>query len=210
MLTPWEKSYDQPRQHILGQEDLLEKGQATHFSILGLPKNTQLVKDPPAMQETWVRSLGWEEGKGYPLQYSGLENSMDYTVHGLTKSWTGLSDFHFHFQQRITCLSPWSLSVITLFIHLSVPKSVILLWGKFAPGDTWRWWEIFRIWISFAKSQKYLLEQSDLPTIGLPLWLSWWRIHLQCGILSVGWEDPLEKGKATHSNILAWRIPWTG
>ena len=24
-----------------------------------------------------------------------------------------------------------------------------------------------------------------------------------------GWEDPLEKGMATHSNILAWRIPWT-
>ena len=24
-----------------------------------------------------------------------------------------------------------------------------------------------------------------------------------------GWEDPLEKGKATHSSILAWRIPWT-
>ena len=27
------------------------------------------------------------EGKGYPLQYSGLENSMDYTVYGVTKSW---------------------------------------------------------------------------------------------------------------------------
>ena len=24
----------------------------------------------------------------------------------------------------------------------------------------------------------------------------------------LGWEDPLEKGKATHSSILAWRIPW--
>ena len=34
------------------------------------------------------------EGKGYPLQYSGLENSMDCTVHGITKIWTGLSDFH--------------------------------------------------------------------------------------------------------------------
>ena len=29
-----------------------------------------------------------EEGKGYPLQYSGLENSMDCIVHGITKSWT--------------------------------------------------------------------------------------------------------------------------
>ena len=29
-------------------------------------------------------------------------------------------------------------------------------------------------------------------------------------VLSLGWEDPLEKGKATHSSILAWRVPWTG
>ena len=36
------------------------------------------------------------EGEGYPLQYSGLENFVDYTVYGVTKSWTQLSDFHFH------------------------------------------------------------------------------------------------------------------
>ena len=41
------------------------------------------------------------EWKGYPLQYSGLENSMDCVVHGVTKSWTRLSDFHFN--------SPWYL-----------------------------------------------------------------------------------------------------
>ena len=35
------------------------------------------------------------EGKGYPLQYSGLENSMDCIVHGVTKSQTQLSNFHF-------------------------------------------------------------------------------------------------------------------
>ena len=35
------------------------------------------------------------EGNSYPLQYSGLENSVVYTVHGVTKSWTRLSDFHF-------------------------------------------------------------------------------------------------------------------
>ena len=28
-------------------------------------------------------------------------------------------------------------------------------------------------------------------------------------VWSLGWEDPLEKGKATHSSTLAWRIPWT-
>ena len=54
----------------------------------------------PAMRETWVQSLGWEdpleEGKGYPLQYFGLENSMDYIVHGVAKSQTQLSDFHYN------------------------------------------------------------------------------------------------------------------
>ena len=34
------------------------------------------------------------EGKGYPLQYSGLENSMDCIVHGVAKSQTRLSNFH--------------------------------------------------------------------------------------------------------------------
>jgi len=33
------------------------------------------------------------------------------------------------------------------------------------------------------------------------MWETWVR--------SLGWEDLLEKGKATHSSILAWRIPWT-
>ena len=53
----------------------------------------------PTVRETWVRSgLGRSrgEGKGYPVQYSGLENSINSIVHGLAKSWTRLSDFHFH------------------------------------------------------------------------------------------------------------------
>ena len=61
----------------------------------------QLVKNSLAMHDTWVWSLGWEdtagEGNSYPLQYSGLENSMDSVVHRVTKSQTRLSDFHFHF-----------------------------------------------------------------------------------------------------------------
>ena len=61
----------------------------------------QLVNNPPAMRETWVRSLGWEDlleyGTATPLQDSGLENSIDCIVRGVTKSQIGLSDFHFHF-----------------------------------------------------------------------------------------------------------------
>ena len=81
----------------------------------------QLVKNPPAMQETTVRFLGQEdppgEGIGYLLQYS----------------WASL----------------------------------------------------------LAQMVK------NLPA----MWETWVRF--------LGWEDPLEKGKATHSSILAWRIPWT-
>ena len=44
------------------------------------------------------RSLG--EGNGYPLQYSGLENSMDCIIHGVAKSQTQLSFFHFTSKRR--------------------------------------------------------------------------------------------------------------
>ena len=48
----------------------------------------QLVENPAAMQEvlvySWIRKI-LREGKGYPLQYSGLENSMDYIVLGLQR-----------------------------------------------------------------------------------------------------------------------------
>ena len=58
----------------------------------------QLVKNLPAVQEALVWFLGQEgpleKGLGYPLQYSGLENSMDYIVHGVAKSQTWLRDFH--------------------------------------------------------------------------------------------------------------------
>ena len=65
----------------------------------------QTVKNLPAMWEIWVQSLGfedpWNKGTAYPLQYSCLENSMDRgawqaIVHGVAKSQTRLSDFHFH------------------------------------------------------------------------------------------------------------------
>ena len=63
----------------------------------------QLVKNLPAMLPhsnpnlDLIPKLGRSPGevKGYPLQYSGLENSMDCIVNGVAKSWTRLSDFHF-------------------------------------------------------------------------------------------------------------------
>ena len=47
--------------------------------------------------------------------------------------------------------------------------------------------------------------------IGLPWWFIWVNnlpAMQETWVRSLGWEDPLEKGKATHSSILAWRILW--
>ena len=48
------------------------------------------------------------EGKGCPFQYSGLENSVDCIVHGITKSRMRLSDLRFHFPAQ-PCSTPWTL-----------------------------------------------------------------------------------------------------
>ena len=64
----------------------------------------QLVKNPPAMWETWVWSLVWEDllEKGKANHSSILPWRIPWTVmvHGVAKSQTGLSDFHFHFPVR--------------------------------------------------------------------------------------------------------------
>ena len=66
--------------------------------LMGFPdssvgkESTCNARDPRSIPGSG-RSAG--EGKGYPLQYSGLENSMDCIVHRVAKSRTGLSDFHF-------------------------------------------------------------------------------------------------------------------
>ena len=62
------------------------------------------------------------------------------------------------------------------------------------------------------------LGRSAGEGIGYPLQYSWTSLVAQLvknlpamwetWVQSLGWEDPLEKGRATHSSILAWKIPW--
>ena len=83
------------------------------------------------------------EGKGYLLQYSGLENFMDCIVHGVPKNLKHQATFTFRIASQVAQL-------------VKHPTTI---------QETWVW--------------------------------------------SPGWEDPLEKGMATHSSILVWRISWT-
>ena len=58
---------------------------------------------------------------------------------------------------------------------------------------------IFQVWCDFSALWASLVAQ--LVKNPPALWVIW--------VQSLSWEDPLEKRKATHSSILAWRIPWT-
>ena len=89
------------------------------------------------------------EGKGYPLWYSGLENSTDYIVHGVAKSQTRLSDFHFTksiaFDRQSAALQTWGADeergrhlcqasrqrLLLAWVHLS--GSDVLLWESPPP-----------------------------------------------------------------------------
>ena len=86
----------------------------------------QIVKNPHAVQKTWVQSLGWEdpwEGNGSPLQYSCLENSMDReawwaSAHGVLQSQTQLRDSHTNVgSQHYICLI-----CATLYFEFSVHR----------------------------------------------------------------------------------------
>ena len=82
---------------FLGQEDLLEKGKVNTPVFFGFPCGSAGIESTCKVGDLGSipgleRSPG--EGKGYLLQYSGLENFMDYTVHGVSKSWTQLQPWN--------------------------------------------------------------------------------------------------------------------
>ena len=64
----------------------------------GASLGAQLVKNPPTVQETWVRSLGWEDplekGKAAHSSILAWRDFMDCIVHAFAKSQTQLSAFH--------------------------------------------------------------------------------------------------------------------
>ena len=86
-----------------------------YFQLLGFPdssvgKESACNAGDPGLIPGSGRSAG--EGIGYPLQYSGLENSVDYTVHGVTKSRIQLSDFHFHFHFQLLAKIILNISIL--------------------------------------------------------------------------------------------------
>ena len=97
-------------------------------------KSSACTAGDPGLISGLGRSPG--EGNSYPLQYFSVENSMDReawqaTLCGVTKSWTPLSDFHFHFRGSVssvtqscpTLCNPMNHSMPGLPIHHQLPES---------------------------------------------------------------------------------------
>ena len=149
---------------FLGWEDPLEKGQVTHSSILGLPlwltcnagkESTCSAGDLGSIP--WLgRSPG--EGKGYPLQYSGLENSRDCIVHVVTKSWTQLSHFQGTISCRILQLGAFFLSFFSKILNKSN-----LLYNKIDPNSFPPFWFSSHM---FRASSGFILQSYECWSLG--------------------------------------------
>ena len=106
---------------------------------------------------------------------------MDHIVHGVAKSWTQLSDCHIFLVFPDSSVGKESAC--------SLGDSSLIPGSGRSPGEG--------IAYTFQYSWASLVAQlvKNLPAMQ------------ETSVQSLGWEDLLEKGKATHTSILAWRIP---
>ena len=112
-----------------------------------------MVKHLPAVRETQVRSLGWED----PLE-------KEMATHTSTLTWK------IPWTEELVGYSPWGRKELDMTEQLH---------------------------FHFLKSQVALVIKNPLPV----------QERKELRVPSLGQEDPLEEGMATHSSILAWRIP---
>ena len=134
---------------------------------------------------------------GTPLQYSCLENPMDRgawkaAVHGVAEGWTWLDDltftFHFHALEK------------EMATHSSVLAWRILGTGEPGGLPSMGSHRVGHDWSDLAAAHKLRASLVAQTVKNPPTIRETW-------VWSLGWEDPLEEGMATHSSILAWRIP---
>ena len=148
------------------------------------------------------------EGNGYPLQCSGLENSMDHIVHGVAKNRTWLSDFHFHFplpgpapqsrkkrrssEQRkmIGCASPLEGDVGHVPYlqpsRLNLQTAVKWEGSHGRPAQPPSKFPLATEWLSKATMLTIPLPQRDKEVR--------WKIIRSKGVLWLSWEDSAVKG----------------
>jgi len=158
----------------------------------------------------WGRSPG--KGNSYPFQCSCLENSMDFIVHGVTKSRTWLSNFHFHFNHIGSTDSPGPLCFrFELRLQL-LPDSAPSFTGVCRNMGAQELVSSNQCSMEKAMAPHSSTFAWKIPWTEEPGWLQSMR-SLRVGhdwATSLSFHFPaLEKEMATHSSVLAWRIPGT-
>ena len=178
-------------------------------------------KDPDAEKDWRQEEKGWQRMRWL----DGITDSMDMSlskfgelvmyreawhaaVHGVINSWTQLSDWtELSFSQPAlgSCFAE-GLPHLDLALRGALARfKLVPFWvwstsGSQTDKDTCRLWQAG--WSTSVYLFILLLSLvAQLVKNSPAMWKTW--------VWSLGWEDPLEKGKATHSSILAWRIPWT-
>ena len=203
---------------FLGQEVPLEKGQATHPVFLGFPSDSAGRESTcNAGDLGLIPVLGRSPGEGdsYPLQYPGLEISMDYIVHGVAKSWTRLSDFHFHFQSETRgkhiisrwprcCLFESELGNLFLSDFLMSPqKGLLPLWVSVSGGDAWGQTSGVPSSLPCAQTLRCIFLRHWAPSALLSLWFKWVSPGAASSALSFMWKKPLP-GNLLISLLMSW------
>ena len=164
---------------------------------LGASLVAQTVKCQSAVRETWVRSLGWED----PLE-------KEMTTHSSTLAWKipwteepgRLQSKGF---QRVGHNWVTSLSLSSKDLSrrdsLSDNSEGMFCGGK---GEA-------RIYRSFCKKQNKTNKKIPQVAFLVDQTVKQLPARQETQVWSLDQEDPLEKEMATHSSILAWKIPWT-
>ena len=173
-----------------------------------------------------IPGSGRSPGKrnGNPLQYSCLENPMDRgtwwaTVHGVARARHNLATklppemkCEVYVEAFFFCL--WTSNRTCLIFQRHIYSAS---WSDFGFPDS----SVGKKSTCNAGDPSLIpgLGKSTGEGIGYPRQVCWASLVAQLvknlpvmretWVRSLGWEDPLEKGKATHFSILAWRIPWT-
>ena len=126
--SSWAKFYLYPKKFLSTSAKYLQRKHLSDFTLITHPNIisliAQLLKNPPVMQETWVRYLGWEDPleKGKATHSSILAWRIPWTIQsmGSQKSWTLLSDFHVEYNLTFLFKDVFYCLILTYSLELTL------------------------------------------------------------------------------------------
>ena len=141
------------------------------------------------------------DGKGYPCQYSGLENSMGCIVHVVAKSQTRLSNFHFHMAAKIRKLY-LKMNEISHWIPSIMPITAV-------------WRDGLQLCLSFVELgdpwQLFHFSNRTAVVLQLGKKLGWLGLHFNLGpstflASSYPWLEPVTISPRSSALVLLWQV----